>query len=32
VAGTLVGEPEDLVVEDFWYLEPSEQALESLGE
>jgi NitT/TauT family transport system substrate-binding protein len=31
VAGTLVGEPADLVVEDFWYLEPSQRALESLG-
>lgn len=31
VAGTLEGEPEDFAVEDFWYLEPSEQALESLG-
>lgn len=31
VAGSLTGDPEDLVVEDFWYLEPAEQALESLG-
>jgi NitT/TauT family transport system substrate-binding protein len=31
VAGTLVGEPADLAVEDFWYLEPSQRALESLG-
>lgn len=32
VAGTLQGEPEDFAVEDFWFLEPSEQALERLGD
>lgn len=31
VAGSLEGEPEALRVEDFWYLEPLERALETVG-
>ncbi|MGH2451656.1 MAG: ABC transporter substrate-binding protein [Candidatus Limnocylindria bacterium] len=30
-AGSLSGEPEDLRVEDFWYLAPLERALETVG-
>lgn len=30
-AGSLEGEPEDLRVEDFWFVEPLERALETVG-
>ena len=30
-AGQLEGDPASLAVEDFWTLEPSQEAIESLG-